>query len=858
MNGQSPSLDNVDYDCCPVPKTHRCLVEAHLLWHQCMANYQDPEPFRANLSALIQALRNITWVLQSEKHTVTDFDNWYRRKQEQLRAHRVSKWLIEARNMIVKRGELDASSFAKIRLITWQDRVLAELAFPPDCPSPLILSNLCLVGLANNVGIPLNDLRNATVSVERRWTVADLGDVEILEALAQVYSLLSEIVLDAHQQMQAFACISRESQHPHFFSRYHRTDNLDCMAFGVAQRTNLFELAGEQELMLRRVSSSVDLELGKDRYGFRPEESITEWESLDPLLVAEKCLYRAKRILQKDKYHERIVMVRDGAGVWHLLTLKAANRAEKYSLMQFVARYAESLGADAIIDISEMWVVPKDVAAKLGDPDLFDKAPGRMEELYLFVATREGKTKSYHTPFSRGPFGGIKLSDTVSCDGKHWPPYMTPVIDVWRRQGVIQSPDGETITRLWEPDPLGTCFCGGEKRFAECCKPLLAQFNMAALGKNFDEAAKSSDFTLVEVYARAAIAQYVIWIRQHTVPMMHTGGEAYEAFVGVDLPALEDHTKRLAAALSANQRRDDFLKHLRSIRGLVGIPEINVHLVGLSAQWLSEKGEEAAAIKELSSLGDMERINDALVLGLAAQLLDIPKKIQQSYFKRAISNARSLGEKTSLKLEFIRNSLRGDNNEDARSIIESLIAEQEFAKADDHTRAETYFYRWTITQDEGDWKLALTSMRTLADEETHLATMLIQHGDIEEAANVLSKRSQGQDLSAQLLLIEVRLRLGQIDEAHRLLLDMDEPRLPANYLFPFAATYAQIALARDDPAMKSRAAERLTSILPSGRETTSWVNALLKELSESDSGSRAVMSRFRNLLRGPRLPDHNR
>src|SRR3984893_1938917 len=146
---------------------------------------------------------------------------------------------------------------------------------------------------------------------------------------------------------------------------------------------------------------------------------------------------------------------------------------------------------------------------------------------------------------------------------------------------------------------------------------------MSTVERSFVEALKSRDFSLVELYARAAVAQYVIWIRRHTAPMMHTGGETYEGFVGVDLAALEDHIKRLGAALSTNQHPDDFPAHVQHIRRLVGVRELNVHLVALGAQWLSEKGDEAAAVEELELLGDLEQSKDSLALSLAAQLLDI-------------------------------------------------------------------------------------------------------------------------------------------------------------------------------------------------------------------------------------------
>ena len=45
---------------CPIPMTHRRLKHAHLLWHQCLDAYHDPERFLANLNATIEALRNIS------------------------------------------------------------------------------------------------------------------------------------------------------------------------------------------------------------------------------------------------------------------------------------------------------------------------------------------------------------------------------------------------------------------------------------------------------------------------------------------------------------------------------------------------------------------------------------------------------------------------------------------------------------------------------------------------------------------------------------------------------------------------------------------------------------------------------
>ena len=52
------------------------LEEAHRLWHRAAESYEDPEEFRMQLNALIQALRNVTFVLQKEKLKIQDFDRW--------------------------------------------------------------------------------------------------------------------------------------------------------------------------------------------------------------------------------------------------------------------------------------------------------------------------------------------------------------------------------------------------------------------------------------------------------------------------------------------------------------------------------------------------------------------------------------------------------------------------------------------------------------------------------------------------------------------------------------------------------------------------------------------------------------
>ena len=52
---------------CPLPVTHTRLHQAHELWHRAADAYPDPEDFVLNLNQLLVTLRQVTFMLQTEK-----------------------------------------------------------------------------------------------------------------------------------------------------------------------------------------------------------------------------------------------------------------------------------------------------------------------------------------------------------------------------------------------------------------------------------------------------------------------------------------------------------------------------------------------------------------------------------------------------------------------------------------------------------------------------------------------------------------------------------------------------------------------------------------------------------------------
>jgi hypothetical protein len=238
MTGK-PTDPEDQLDKCPLHTTHRRLLDAHQLWHQAAATYSDPDAFRANLNATIQALRNVTFAVQSEKHVFGAFDDWYAPWQVRLGANSALKWIKDARNQVVKQGDLETESTATVRLLTWRDYPIATVPVAPSTSSEILLNNLPIL------------------EIGRRWSLSDFENREVLDVLDAAYGTLSDLVKDAHIQVGQVDCISQSSPHPSFRAVRHRAGTIPCMVSNSELRKERFELASMRPL--QRVNSQSPL-----------------------------------------------------------------------------------------------------------------------------------------------------------------------------------------------------------------------------------------------------------------------------------------------------------------------------------------------------------------------------------------------------------------------------------------------------------------------------------------------------------------------------------------------------------------------------------------------------------------------
>jgi hypothetical protein len=821
------------YECCPIPKTHRRLAEAHLLWHQALEAYHDPEAFRANLNATIEALRNITFVLQNERGRFADFDKWYGPWQARLKANTAAKWLHDARTTVVHQGELDSHSTAEVRLLTWRDEIITRLNVPAEMPSSLILQNLPLVNLVSNSPLTTEGLKDGLVAIERRWTTTDLGTDEILAVLAQVYGLLSDMLLDAHIHLGQADCIPRYTEHSDFPSTYHRTGILECMASGPDRRTRAFKTTGDEVSYSQVfVPTSVDPHEAIRRYGLDENDKLAPWETLDPVRFAERVLHSAKRILRRDGNHARMMFIRDGLGEWHLLPLQAKDNAEKHLLMHIVARFVETRGGDAIIEVGEMWTARAEPQVQCGIPH--ENARG--EALVVMVITRQGFFREYVTPFKRGPFGGIKLGDTHELDPVILP-YLEPVLVVWRRQGYVSLPDGKAMRRIWEPDPLDVCFCGGPERFAECCRRHLP-LDTTVVDREVDKAIAASDLKRAEDLARAALAQYVIWVKQHTADMINVAPEAYKMFVDVDVPALESHVLILQTSLDANGRGELFVAQVRHLARIIGVPRLSVRLTALVSRWFMRSGRTEEAILELDGLGDLDKVDDTLALITATHIYDLSPQRTEELLHKAIASAVFDNEKWVAQLELAEHVLASGRREEAMQLVDIVIAESGRSNRRSDGSQEALILRWRITKEANDFGAALEAMQRGDDEARHRdGGILIDEGMYADGEQLLSGQIKQGDPTAKLLIVDARVRSGNTGSARDLLLSVRPEQISNRLKYAYAVACSIVALSSRDAEIRTMAVRAIQALPASAQEGDKNLRTMMQALKDDALGS---------------------
>jgi hypothetical protein len=187
------------HNVCKIPNTHDKFEEAHYFLHMMINNYHDAEGFRYNMNAFIQALRNVTFALQSEKKNIPDFDIWYEQMQKWMRESPLLKNFVDGRNIVVKRGNLSIKSEAYIGLFRYRKHKFGMM-IPVN---PFKSSTEILQFAEKHFFGYLIENDHSSVGeqsgVLRKWVVEDIGHNEVLQYCFEAWRMIGQLINEAHE-----------------------------------------------------------------------------------------------------------------------------------------------------------------------------------------------------------------------------------------------------------------------------------------------------------------------------------------------------------------------------------------------------------------------------------------------------------------------------------------------------------------------------------------------------------------------------------------------------------------------------------------------------------------------------------
>lgn len=158
------------------------------LMERCHVVYMEPELFRRAVNQFLQTSRTVTFIIQKNKKSIPDFDDWYRTATQDWAKDTVMRWAVDSRNTIEKEGDLDLHSSIELSLFfTYLHENDIRISTGRD--ELLGVGTKRLVRFARK-NLPSTVLDKSAIRVERRWVANTLPTWELLQAFGYIYTTL--------------------------------------------------------------------------------------------------------------------------------------------------------------------------------------------------------------------------------------------------------------------------------------------------------------------------------------------------------------------------------------------------------------------------------------------------------------------------------------------------------------------------------------------------------------------------------------------------------------------------------------------------------------------------------------------
>jgi len=415
---------------CPLEPVHKRLEDLHRQWHVAQNSYFDPEAFRMAIQTAIQTSRTVSFILQSNKRIIRDFDKWYGKWQDEFRSIPLMKWMVDARNKIEKQGDLETHSYIRAEVVASYFNEGPTVQVPAE----LFDAPLKLVKSIPDSQLGKHIRKDGVLRIQRRWIENTLPEFELLDAVAIAYGHLSRLLDDAHRQIGLPLPESRNVETGELYDSEAMQGRMPCMiGHGDLRSLDIWLADGtpvEFERIERKIGHEDQMAEGarlKDRYGLEPKDIFGQSGTAEGTLNQ---LFKAAQVmLERDGHHITILFHFRGSRLLEMSELRPAEHGQKYLMMRNVAHDLVRKGADTVIMIGEVWsapYLPSQPYRRAVD------APERKELLVANLVRKAGEPIQLSARIVRTKGQATVEKTNVESGGAHF--LFAPFYEAWGRE----------------------------------------------------------------------------------------------------------------------------------------------------------------------------------------------------------------------------------------------------------------------------------------------------------------------------------------------------------------------------------------------------------------------------------------
>lgn len=266
-------------------------------------------------------------------------------------------------------------------------------------------------------------IQNGTLLIERRWVDSNLPDMEVLEALAHVYSDFCTTITDllSTNNIAVPPKLDRTRPDPMGELAMNRAIYLS-MADGSITGHRFFR---------KQVEASTKVQKKKLAKHYEREHT---WERLRNAntfrTVADAYFERARVVMVRDGVHYSFVFLLKNAKVVQIIRADHPSRASRYVLMRDLAKLARIADANGVIYLGETWTA---YGADVPSSGFAAEAKNRGEAIMLSAANAQGEHFQFTSEIKRKRSGSLKVKSLgpIELDTSGFPFIFAPFLQQW-------------------------------------------------------------------------------------------------------------------------------------------------------------------------------------------------------------------------------------------------------------------------------------------------------------------------------------------------------------------------------------------------------------------------------------------